>query len=737
MRVGALEARRWAGLVFAAGPDDGIGLRLVFTTPGGQRRELEDWYWMVSRVGPHAPDGSYARMEFDLAAEPSPASRPGGSTLILEWSRREDAVALRAVARRPGRVELVGDDPWGWKARWEEAPDGWRTTLERVEIAAAFEPRASGRAATVVAWEPREAPFQSATAAGGGHPLLRDSATPNRPAADALARAHRLLPELDRWIDEARADWVRRRPRSSGVAEGLVEAVADNLMWTVLLQPETGRLYAPAGRRWIFPKPPDGGREESSLEDNAPEESRSEDGAPGKSRSEDGAPQDGGSGDGAPNDSAPENSAHEVQPTPDDWTVFGWDSFFNALLLATASGRLAWDILLAGLDSRYPNGNVPNWKSRLAGTPDRSQPPVGSFAALKLHLICPDEDALAAAWPGLRAWSDWWVADKRGRPRREGLTPGLLAWGSDTSLVPGPEQLPEWEVGATGHQHAAWESGQDDLPLWEVARWDPNREVLAMSAVDLCSYRALDLECLSRIARILGDPAAAHRLETKRRRLVATMNGVLWSDVAGLYLDELPGGRSSRVAASNFLPLIAGVPSAGQARRMVGVLRDPARFWGEWVLPTISRNDPAFDDQQYWRGSIWPPMNYLVLQGLRRYGFDEHASELAWKGALMFLADRRRTGFCRENFDARTGRGRGHRFQSWGPLFALGAMEEFVDACPWRGLRIGSRLPAFVARHMREDATVEAGRGGAHEAVRARIERLRVAGRRRAVQLSL
>ena len=69
MRVGALEARRWAGLVLAAGPDDGVGLRLAFVTPEGERRELDDWYWMVSRVGPHAPDGSYARVEFDLGVD--------------------------------------------------------------------------------------------------------------------------------------------------------------------------------------------------------------------------------------------------------------------------------------------------------------------------------------------------------------------------------------------------------------------------------------------------------------------------------------------------------------------------------------------------------------------------------------------------------------------------------------------------------------------------------------------
>ncbi len=706
MHVGALEARNWAGLVFTDGPDDGIAVRLAFTTPAGDRRHHGDWYWLVSRVGTHAPDGSYARVEFDLDAEPSPSSAPAAGTLILEWSRRADAVALSATVTAPGRLELVGDAPWGWSARWVEVvgderaemageagdpgADGWRAALETREIAAVFS------AGTVSRDETATAPCDQAGSAqgSGAMPEPGDDVHPARtldvaPGAtgrvamvaawggDPLARAHKLLPDADTWIDEARTEWARRglrattRPGQGAAVSAkarsslagpprathseLLESIADNLMWTVLLQPETGRLYTPAGRRWIFPRPT--GRH------RAPK------------------PRGPGSGPGTQSGSAATSDLSPHLPEPDDWTIFGWDTFFNALLLANVSGELAWSTLLAGVEARYPNGNIPNWRSRRGGTPDRSQPPVGSFAALKLYGIHPDRDALAAAWPGLLAWSDWWVADKNGRPRREGLTPGLLSWGSDTALVPGPEQVPEWEVGASGHQRAAWESGQDDLPLWDEAKWDAEREVLAMSAVDLCSYRALDLECLARIARILGDEAAARRLDASRQRLAETMNRTLWSEAAGLYLDELPSGRSPRVAASHFLPLLAGIPSRQRARRMVDVLRDPARFWGDWVLPTISRDDPAFGDQQYWRGSIWPPMNYLVLQGLRRYGFDDLAAELAWKGADMFLADRRRTGFCRENFDSRTGRGHGRRFQSWGPLFALGALEELgIDA---------------------------------------------------------
>ena len=654
MHAGAFQARRWAGLILSPAPGRGVGIRLAFLTAEGRRRDLDDWYWMVSRIGPQAPDGSYARVEFDLSADPSPESAPSTSTLIVEWSRRPGAVALRATAKAPGRLLVVGDAPWGWRDSWRESYAGalrgggtapeppvgdecWRASVGRLEIAATFSP------GTVPCRSPRPGLGELARCLDAGHGMTSRLAAVAAWGGDGpAARAAGLVRNVNGWIDDAGADWDRRRPRSPDDCDDLVESIADNLMWTVLLQPETGRLYTPAGRRWIFPRP----RAASGH---------------GPSRLDDG-------------DARPEAGDHPA--ILDDWTIFGWDTFFNALLLANVSGELAWAALHAGLDTRYPNGNVPNWRSRRGGTPDRSQPPIGSFAALRLYGIHPDRAALAAAYPGLLAWCDWWVADKGGRPRREGLTPGLLAWGSDTAFVPPPELVPEWEVGASGHRRAAWESGQDDLPLWDEAEWDPSREVLAMSAVDLCSYRALDLECLSRIARILGDGPTARRLDAMRHRLADTMNRTLWCEAAGLYLDELPGAWSPRVAASNFLPLIAGIPSRRRAGRMADVLRDPARFWGEWVLPTISRDDPAFGEQQYWRGSIWPPMNYLVLQGLRRFGFDDLASDLAWKGARMFLADRGRTGFCRENFDARTGRGCGQRFQSWGPLFALGALEE-------------------------------------------------------------
>jgi neutral trehalase len=429
------------------------------------------------------------------------------------------------------------------------------------------------------------------------------------------------------------------------------------------LQPELGRRYLPAGRRWIFPRP-------------------------GAGR--------------------------------DHWTIFCWDSFFNALELAVESPELARDMLAAVLGCQYENGNLPNWRGRFGGTPDRSQPPVGAFAVLSYYLRTGDREFLEWAYPYLERWSAWWRAPKNGRPRRDGNRDGLFEWGADLNLE--SASPPPWEQHATPRQKAAWESGQDDLPNWDHATWDDEGQTLAIAPVDLNAYLVLDFECLAAIARHLGRREQAVAYDRMRRALCDRMNALLWNEAVGMYLDRHWDGRSSiRLAASNFLPLVAGVPGTAQAARMVDVLRDERRFWGAYLVPTISRDDPAFADQQYWRGAIWPPINYLVYHGLRRYGFDAVAAELAASSARIFLDSWTRYQLCRENYDSRTGVGGGHRHQSWGPLLALMGAEELITVTPWDGLRFGSGAPPW-SRMPGRDAEA----AGAVEALRG----VRVAGSR-------
>jgi len=106
-------------------------------------------------------------------------------------------------------------------------------------------------------------------------------------------------------------------------------------------------------------------------------------------------------------------------------------------------------------------------------------------------------------------------------------------------------------------------------------------------------------------------------------------------------------------------------------------LRNPEEFWGEWVIPSIARNDPAFKDQNYWRGRIWGPMNYLVYLGLSNYGDAEVRREFAQKSYQLFLKEWKEKGHVHENYNAMTGTGddvsSSDRFYHWGAL--LGYVE--------------------------------------------------------------
>ena len=97
--------------------------------------------------------------------------------------------------------------------------------------------------------------------------------------------------------------------------------------------------------------------------------------------------------------------------------------------------------------------------------------------------------------------------------------------------------------------------------------------------------------------------------------------------------------------------------------------------------------------QDYWRGKVWAPVNWLVYQGLKIYEWDREATQLAESSARMFLKPLRERGECHENYLATTGAGSGTSNYTWGALLALIAIEEVIDINPWHGLRFGNLEP--------------------------------------------
>jgi len=110
-------------------------------------------------------------------------------------------------------------------------------------------------------------------------------------------------------------------------------------------------------------------------------------------------------------------------------------------------------------------------------------------------------------------------------------------------------------------------------------------------------------------------------------------------------------------------------------------LLNPEEFWGDWVIPSIARNDPAFEQQRYWKGAVWPPLNFLTYLSLRQARFRDGATELASKSLALLLTEWQRQGYVSENYSAITGTGddqrlSSDRFHSWGALLGIMAFVE-------------------------------------------------------------
>ena len=402
----------------------------------------------------------------------------------------------------------------------------------------------------------------------------------------------------------------------------------------------------------------------------------------------------------------------------------GWDTFFNAVvasLVNDASATAAMRLLLDGLtpDGRAPLRrylrNPPN--DGALATAGRSMPPVGALCVWKVYLLTHDLEFLAWAYPRLRQWNDWRLADRGDRQAwRDGDGDGLLEWGFDAELELG--QLGARAMSNETKQRLAFsESGLEDRPQWltgatapgaqpnlsvgreDEARYNDKTHTLEYSTVGLNALYALDTEILMIMAGELGLQAEVDKWRTRYEQIKKNVNEKMWSEEDGLYLNRHWDGRfSRRLSPENFYPLVAGLADGERAKRMMATLLDSKKFWGEYPLPTISRDDPAFAAGAPGRGAIWAPMNYLIYLGLKRYGYHAEAAELARKGFAIARSASEKTGGYDDQFSSADGspvvegsgaEGDGQRTYFFG-LMIWPAIEEVFNTDPWAGLSFGS-----------------------------------------------
>ena len=229
----------------------------------------------------------------------------------------------------------------------------------------------------------------------------------------------------------------------------------------------------------------------------------------------------------------------------------------------------------------------------------------------------------------------------------------------------------------------------DNSPMHDEAAWMPDTRTLDCEDVGLNSLVALDAEMLSLIAAELGleAEAAAHAKSAEKRR--ALVSERLWDRKRGIFANRLWSGKFVRsLTPTSFYPLLCGAATPEQKQKLLAHLKDPEKFGGRFVLPSVARDDPAYGDNVYWRGRIWPLLNFLVWLGLKRSGLHAEADDLAARSYDLFEAEWAKR-LCPENYNAETGEGLDQSdtdgFYSWSALLPFMQAGRAMDFSPWDG----------------------------------------------------
>lgn len=350
-----------------------------------------------------------------------------------------------------------------------------------------------------------------------------------------------------------------------------------------------------------------------------------------------------------------------------------WDTYLAAYMLSFDNKVLAYSNALAVTNNLTVEGFVPNVATGFGKTEDRSQPPIGSFVIKELYKRYREEWILHETYDKLLSWNRWWDNNRNYK--------GFLCWGS--TPYPNYQDNKSLAYGVNELQGAFYESGLDNSAMYDNITFDKEKHLMLLADVGLMSFYVLDCNSLAEIADVINKPEIAAELRSRAEKYAAKLQQ-LWDEKEGIFLNRHldTDCANHHLSPTLFYPLMAGVATQAQAERMINEhFYNPNEFWGHYIMPSTSRNEPAFNDNHYFRGRIWGPINFLVYLGLRRYNPGNARRDMVEKSKNILLKtwDLKRDVY--ENYNAITGEGfdvgSSQKSYYWGAL--LGFMSFFEN----------------------------------------------------------
>lgn len=402
---------------------------------------------------------------------------------------------------------------------------------------------------------------------------------------------------------------------------------------------------------------------------------------------------------------------------PHQWL---WDSCFIAIGLRHLDVDRAQQEILSLFRGQWANGMLPNiihsdqnhtrdkniWRSWLnpnaphgVSTSGITQPPMLAEAVVQVGKKLTKAERRSwykLVYPHLLAYHEWLYRERD--PHSEGLVLQVHPWES------GMDNNPAWMNEIQDHQLPNWISIVKKLhltPLINIFRRDtksiPSAERLnTLDALVLYSTMRRLRRKNYEIGRILTrtqftiedigfnsifiranqhlrDIAAflkkdlPEELRASMKKTEAALEQ-LWDPYAGQYFSrEFVSHRLLKTPTiGTLLPLYSGVIDDKRAKQLVKMIEDEKLFCANYPVPSVPVGSDQFNPIAYWQGPTWVNTNWLIIEGLKRYGFEDHAAALT-ESTLEMVAQ----AGCYEYFNPLDGAPAGADNFSWTAALAI------------------------------------------------------------------
>lgn len=179
------------------------------------------------------------------------------------------------------------------------------------------------------------------------------------------------------------------------------------------------------------------------------------------------------------------------------------------------------------------------------------------------------------------------------------------------------------------------------------------------ASVDLNAYLYREKVELAEIAAILGKTLEHDHWEQEASAMKARVQARMFDQARGYFFDaKLRGDSLVHVyGPEGWMPLWAGLATPKQARAVVRVMLDPAKFSTLMPFPTLAAEDPRLSPiKGYWRGPVWLDQAYFGIEALRRYGYERQADDMT-RRLVTSARGLAQQAPMYENYDPLTGQG--------------------------------------------------------------------------------